>query len=356
VRDVLRTLVDVANEVADAVAHLAEIVVNGAIEVFETIVEVGLRLYEQLTSCPQPPPRAHSKGSGNVAVAVGGLMSSRERQAPDEHGDRYDESFQTRWRMLGYTRDEIEHFSYRAGSSTYAAEDTTSDLHEQARSLGRQIKAAAEAHPGESIDLIGHSQGGVVIDLFLTEVYAGHEAEYPPIENVVTFASPHEGTPIADLVETVDDHLALGVLARTIDQKEVVGSDAVEQMTSDSSTIDGIQGHDDITGGVRFLSIAGAEDPAVPSNRSDVPGGTKVVVPVGIPLLPDDHQAVLRDDDAISAAQAHLEGRAPAGSCGILTDLGGVAYSELVEEAQQRIEYVPGDAGPVDELLRELVS
>lgn len=341
-RDVLQTLRDVANKVERAVEELATKIANGAIAVFNAVVEAGLKLYEQLTSCPQPPPRAHSKGSGNVAVAVGGLGSWRRRQQPDAHGDAYDEKFQTRWRMLGYDRDEVEYFSYRPGSRTYGPKDTLSDLHAQARSLGRQIQEQARAHPGTAIDLVGHSQGGLVIDLFLTDVYGGHEDEYPPIDNVVTFGSPHEGTPIADLGQQISDHMFAGPIVRLLDPTDIIGAESVEQMTSDSETIKKLWDAGEAPEDIRFISIIGSEDPIVPSNRADVPGATKVVVPAGAPLWPDDHSAVLRDDDAISAAQAHLSGRAPADSCGLFTDVGGWLYTELVDKVNERISLTPG--------------
>jgi hypothetical protein len=341
VRDVLRTLRDVAEKVAGAVEELAVKIANGAVEVFNAVVEAGLELYENLTSCPQPPPAARIEGSGNLAIAVGGLGSSRRRRSGTAR-DPYDESFQTRWRMLGYARDEVEHFSYRPGSATYDAKDTFGDLHAQARSLGRQLKQAAREHPGMAIDLVGHSQGGVVIDLFITEVYRGHESEYPPIENVLTFASPHEGTPLADLHQEADRNLFFGPIARALDQSDYFGATSINQMAEDSDTIEGLWGNGGVPPEIRFLSIIGAEDPIVPSSSADVPGATKVVVPAGDTLVPDDHSAVLRDDDAMSAAQAHLSGRSPADTCGAFTDLGGLLYTELVHKVTEKAAELPG--------------
>ena len=354
VRDVLRTLRDVANDVAGAVEALAAKIANGAVAVFNAVVEAGLELYEQLTSCPQPPPKAHSLGSGNQAIAVGGLGSWRRRQPTDRHGDAYDEKFQTRWRMLGYQRDEVAHFSYRPGSATYGPKDTITDLHAQARSLGRQVQEADRAHPGLAVDLVGHSQGGLVIDLFLTEVYAGHEHEYPPIENVVTFGSPHEGTPIADLAEAVDEHLFAGIAARALDPTDYIGAESVEQMSTGSSTIEELWDAGGVPPEVRFLSIVGSEDPIVPSSSASVPGGTKIVVPAGDTLWPDDHSAVLRDDDAISAAQAHLSGRAPADSCGLFTDVGGWLYTQLVDKVTAKVSETPGGTSYVPNLEKYL--
>ncbi|MCJ7436750.1 MAG: hypothetical protein MUP97_03180, partial [Acidimicrobiia bacterium] len=59
----------------------------------------------------------------------------------------------------------------------------------------------------------------------------------------------------------------------------------------------------------------------------DVPGATKIVVPVGSAFSPlDDHSGILRDSDALSAAQAQLSGGAPVASCGPLTDVVGTSY------------------------------
>ena len=332
VRDVLRTLRDVANDVAGAVERLATQIANGAVALFNAVVEAGLELYEQLTSCPQPPPVANPKGSGNAVLAVGGLGSSRRRRSGRGAGvgDGYTRSFDFDWRALGYDRRDVAFFSYAADSPGYAARDTWGDLHAKARLLGRQLQGQALAQPGRPIDLVAHSQGGLVIDLFLTEVYRGHEREYPPIENVLTFASPHEGTPVADLSVAVNDNFFIGPIARLAAPDEPVDALSVRQMASGSGDMFWLWRDRAVPRPVRFLSIVGSEDPAVPSTSADARGGTTIVVPVGDALVPDDHSAVLHDDDAISAAQAHLSGRAPADSCGPFTNVGGFLYSQAV--------------------------
>jgi len=334
VLEVQRTIEAIANGVVSAVKTLARLVAEGAAAIYQAVVEVGLYLLEHLTSCPQPPAAAHPKGSGNDVIAVGGLSSSRRATANDE----LTKSFTFPVRRLGYAPDDVIYHSYRADSPTYAAEDTYGDLHAQARALSREIKEWARAHPGEKLDLVGHSQGGVIIDLFLTEVYRGHESEYPPIENVVTFASPHEGTPLADLEVTVQKRqktlsAALDVLGADLP----LGARSISQLGENSPTIKNLWRNGGVPRGIRYLSIAGAADPVVPSDHSDVPGGTKIVVTAGNPLPFDDHSAVLRDDDAISAAQAHLEGGHPANSCGLLVDAGAKLYSALVRRATSKL-------------------
>ena len=68
----------------------------------------------------------------------------------------------------------------------------------------------------------------------------------------------------------------------------------------------------------------------VPSTSGDLPGAQKIVVPVGNLSPLDDHKGILSDDDALSAAQAHLSGGHPVYDCGLLTDVGGGLFSAAV--------------------------
>ncbi|MSO78977.1 MAG: hypothetical protein EXQ79_05165 [Acidimicrobiia bacterium] len=334
VRDVLRTLRDVAEGVADAVAKLAEQIANGAADLFNEVVEAGVEILEWLTSCPQPPALAHPRGSGNAVLAVGGLGSSSWRKP----GGGSTPSFGFQSAALGYDADDVGYFSYAPDSPAYTPEDTYGDLHAKARMLGEQIKDFARVHPGRNIDLVAHSQGGVVIDLFLLEVLPGHEKEYPKIENVVTFASPHQGTPLATFDRAIDKNMWFGPIARELMDDDLLTAVSVAQLAEKSDTIEGLWADDaKVPSSVRYLSIVGAEDAVVPSSSADVPGGTKVIVPVGTVLLPDDHRNVLSDDDAISAAQAHLGGGFPADACGVLEDVGGATYSDLVRFVTNKV-------------------
>lgn len=351
VRGVLRTLEDVANQVAGAVQAFAREVASGAVVVFDAVVEAGKYLIEHLTACPQPAPVAHPKGSGNLVMAVGGLGSSRQaRPSGRSATDRLEPSFHFESKALGYAPDAVAYFSYAPDSPTYAREDTYKDLHAKARLLGAQIKAFAATHPGRKVDLVGHSQGGVVIDLFLMEVYRGHESEFPQIANVVTFASPHEGTPLADLEKAVNEHVIAGPAADAVGGGLPLGAESIRQLAEGSRTIRDLWDDREIPTDIRFLSIVGSEDPVVPSTSGDVPGGEKLVVPVGDTLVPDDHSAILGDDDAISAAQAQLAGGHPADSCGLLVDVGAHLYTTLIRTGTAAIAHSPGTAAPIEPL------
>lgn len=293
------------------------------VDVAAAIVDIGADIAEHLFACPQPPAQQHPPESNHLVVAVGGRDSSR-RQRKDGSVTR---SFDFESRKLGYRGANVAYFSYDRDGPTYEAADTHGDLHEQARQLGRQIQEQAAAHPNQPMDLVGHSQGGVVIALFLQEVHRGHEDEYPPIKNVVTFASPLQGTPAANLGVTADGSglkaLVPGGLAHFH-----LRTEAMRQLCEGSPTVDRLWKRN-VPEDIRFLSIAGMEDLWVPSPSTVAPGGTSIVVQAGDAFVPDDHGAILNDDDAISAAQTHLRGDTPAG-CGPFAGAWGHGWGVVV--------------------------
>jgi hypothetical protein len=322
-------------DLARAAAAVAGDAAEAVTAVVDTVVRYARRVYEDLTSCPQPRPLAHPKGSGNLVMAVAGLGSSRRLRRDGSMSS----SFHFDAAVLGYRDGDVSFFSYRAGSITYSAPDTIGDLHAQARALGTQLQELRRAHPGRRVDLVAHSQGGVVVDLFLQEVYLGHETDYPAVANVVTFATPHEGTPLATLQTTVVQHPALARLARAVSH-EPLGAPALAELQDTSPTISELRRRPFPR--VRFLSIAGSEDIAVPSTSADPPIGRKIVVPAGDALVPDDHTAILADADALSAAQAQLAGGHPADTCGLLVDVEGDVVAGAAHAATAAVRTLDG--------------
>lgn len=326
-----RRIIEAGETILDAAAFvtgLASEALGAVVDAFKAIVRAGASFLEWLTSCPQPEARRHGAGSGNLALAVAGLGSSRRRRDDGSMAS----SMHVDHEVLGYRKREVAYFSYDPDAPTYSGRDTYGDLHAQARSLGKQLRALAAEHPGRAVDLLGHSQGGVVIALFLSEYYLGHEDEYPRIPNVVTFASPLEGTPLATLASTVDGSMPGSLATRAAKEAGLdlpLGTIALSQLDERSTTIDGLRGTS-FEDGPRFLSIMGTQDLVVPSTSGDVEGAHKVVVHVGdVPNPLDDHSGILRDDDALSAAQAQLAGGSPAG-CGPLKDASAAVYAEAV--------------------------
>ena len=92
----------------------------------------------------------------------------------------------------------------RADGGAYDADDTYGrPARAPARRLGEQLAAMHARQPGREVDLIAHSQGGVVVDVFLQHVYDAADPTYPPLGTVVTLSSPHEGAPLATVAGDV---------------------------------------------------------------------------------------------------------------------------------------------------------
>ena len=105
-----------------------------------------------------PPPGGG--GSGHTVMAVAGINSSTDPKTGA--------TFALDTDRLGYRPGEVRYFSYAPDGGAYDAAQTTGDLRQAAeRAAGSAARARSGEHPGREVDLIGHSQGGVVIATFL---------------------------------------------------------------------------------------------------------------------------------------------------------------------------------------------
>lgn len=289
--------------------------------------------------CDDNAPQANGAGgSGNVVVAVGGIDSHREQ------GD--DRSFALPLGRLGYGRSERYWFSYRNGSIEYSKKDTYGDLHRKARLLGEQLKRAAREQPGRTFDLMGHSQGGVVVALFLAEEYRGHEDEYPPIENVVTFASPLRGTPLG----TTGEHLGRNPIGRAV-MRGLGTTDlpipdpmatSIRQLAEDSDVIKTITSAG-VPKGIHFTSIAAVEDWEVPVRSTELDGAQSQEIALGARF--DAHGAITQHPRALMAARAAIEHRSlpcTSFSEALKASVGSTLLSQAERYGAQLLPSVPG--------------
>ncbi|MBK1717009.1 hypothetical protein CKO27_04950 [Thiocystis violacea] len=93
---------------------------------------------------------------------------------------------------------------------------STAPLMEQARLLGGMLGAIAQGHPTDSVDLIGHSAGGVVARLALVNYGAGR------VTRLITIAAPHLGTERAtQALEATDDRGLFGGVKRWLVERQV---------------------------------------------------------------------------------------------------------------------------------------
>jgi hypothetical protein len=263
-------------------------------------------------------------------MAVGGI---------DSAGAPEDPTFGLDTRALGYHDDEVTYFSYARGGGAYSAAQTHGDLRRAGLRLAEQLQRMQREHPGREVDLVAHSQGGVVVDVFLQDYYDAGDPEYPPIGTVVTLSSPHEGAPLATAAadwrrSPVGDPLidaALGPLPGA-----PAAAPSVRQLDEHSRFLHELW-NDRLPDHVDFTTIGATDDVLVPATQIDVPDATKVVVDVGGGPL-GDHADIPRDGGALGVVRAALEGRPPP-CVGVAEGLRGVVVPTLIT----RVEHALGD-------------
>jgi Peptidase family M23/Putative serine esterase (DUF676) len=279
---------------------------------------------------PQSPPADGNGGSGHLLMAVAGIDSGTGRRGATTTLDAA---------ALGYDPGEVTYYSYAPDGGPYRKEDTWGDLLAAGRRLGVQLQAIDVEQPGREVDLIAHSQGGVVVDVFLQYVYDAADPRYPPLGTVVTLASPHEGAPLATVVgdvrKTRSGRALLDVGDETLPLPPSSGTSA-RQLAEGSSLMRDLWDHH-LPEHVDFTSIGATHDVVVPATQIDVPGATEVVIDVG---GADEHGAIPTDARALQVVRAALEGRAPP-CVGVVEGLRGAVAPVVITRA----EHTVGTAG-----------
>jgi hypothetical protein len=293
----LRTLGDAA------VAARQALLASPLGQALSDLVEVGRRFWAWTQRvCSKDAPAADGTGGdGHLLMAVGGIDS---RTAADGS------TFALDAKALGYAAGDVTWFSYAPGGGRYDKDATHGDLRKKAALLGAQLQQMAREHPGRPVDLIAHSQGGVVVDWFLVHVYKIDPARYPPLDTVVTLSSPHRGAPLA----TVGRELRKTPLGRSatrladqVPGHPPLGSTAVAQLAEDSSFMKHL-----FDGGlpstIHMTSIGASDDYVVPADHISAPGADEIVVDVA--GLGHDHHDIPKDPEALRAVRAALDHRA----------------------------------------------
>jgi hypothetical protein len=299
------------------------------------LVAMGRRFADTVTAdCSDAPDADGTGGSAHRVMVVAGINSE---------GKAWDRGPTVALDVdaLGYHRDEgeVRYFSYADDGGAYTADDTHRPIDESAALLAQQLRAMQREQPGREVDLIAHSQGGVVVDTFLAHYYRAGDQSFPPLGNVVTLSSPHEGAPLA----TVGRQLRESPIGRAaldgLEQASTLpppSSPAVQDLAEGSPIIreiqaKGVPDHFDVT------TIGATEDLVVPATNISLPGATETVASVN---AINEHSAMVRAPDALRAVRAALEGRPPP-CVGLLTAL----RSAVAPVAISRVEHTIGDVG-----------
>lgn len=234
---------------------------------------------------PPPPPPGR-----RILVLVGGLGSTSEAAAVD----RIDAA------ALGYAAGDVVRFSYAGGRiptghpvapglagipvTTYDPADTQRDLVVSGRALRALLDQIAAAEPGVPVDVVAHSQGGVV-----TRLAVGGAPGDPPgpaptgVATVVTLSSPHEGadvaTSLAALRAVPGGANAVEAARLPLTPELDPGSPSIRELAATSGLQRGLRDRP-LPDGPRVVSIGARGDLVVPAPRTRLAGAERTVVPL----------------------------------------------------------------------------
>lgn len=231
----------------------------------------------------QPPPPAEPR----IALLVAGLGSDSQAATIDQLDTD----------GLGYEVPDVLRFSYAGGrvpdatdglvaiaATAYGAPDTQTDLRASGARLADLVESVTTEAPGVPVDLLAHSQGGVVVRLALLELERRHGVRWlGRLGLVATLGTPHGGADIATGVHaassTETGQALLDVYSYVTDQELDHDSAAVGQLGETSEVMATLADHP-VPDTVRAISIAARGDIIVPVPRSAAPGMAEVVVPI----------------------------------------------------------------------------
>ena len=272
----------------------------------DPIEDRHVRACKKAEDLPEDPPVPND----NVAVAIGGILSATDGSG--SHPDLYRSLPE-----LGYSPARSYYFSYRGAHgpsfhAPYGRSDTFVDIQLAAQRLAATLARIARVHPGAEVDLIAHSQGGIVGRTYLVEQARAWDQAQPRIEHFVTFASPHGGVPAASETDQLrtgplgSRFLASGMdlLADRTDLVPPVWKGSVPQMRTDSELLTTLD-RQDVLFGTRVLTLGIANDLLVPAGRTRIPGKPGLTVPAQGMW---GHSRIVESRRALQIAHAFLAG------------------------------------------------
>ena len=233
-------------------------------------------LWRRPGACTPPEVSPLPRTQRHIAVLVGGLGSSSENAAVDD----VDTS------ALGYAAGDVMRFSYRGGvvaEQPYKPADTGVDMAVPARRLRQLLQRVGEQNPGVPIDILAHSQGGVVARAALAYEFDGLDPELPELGALVTLASPHEGSDMGTVAEQVGGSHS----GRLVEAGIAVGTrggldprwESVQQLAVSSPFMRRLNRRP-LPAGLPVTSIAARGDLVVTAGRTQLDGAQHVTVSV----------------------------------------------------------------------------
>jgi len=230
-----------------------------------------------------PPGRTPAAPAGErIAVLVGGLGSTSDHASIRDLDTA----------ALGYPPDHVAVFSYAGGqtggsrqlagvpSRAYSADEADGDLRASAARFRDLLVEIRLAHPGVAVDVIAHSQGGLVVRDALGRDGDASDPRLPDIDHVITLGTPHHGADLATANRTLGISPVGAGGQMLLDSLGVPAtSPAVAQLAERSGFVAEVERRR-LPPGARVTSIAASGDVVVPALQSALDGATNVVVPL----------------------------------------------------------------------------
>jgi len=244
---------------------------------------------------------------------VAGLGSTSDNGSIDE----------LRTHELGYADERVVRFSYAGGKSPgsgdavdvparpYGSADTQGDIRAAGRRLADLVVDVLAADPEATVDVLAHSQGGVVARVALLDL-AGRGVDLGRLGVVATLGTPHRGADLATAVNGANARLSANLALDGLESQLDTGLDpdalAVAQLAETSGLIGDLRRRG-VPAGVHLVSIAARGDWVVAAPNTAVDGATNVTVPVHGREAHGD----LVGSDAATDELAHALGGEPPG-------------------------------------------
>ena len=281
------------------VAHYL-IELNPTTHALRTVDSFAKWVHDQGT-CTPPATPVPVHQSRRIVVLVSGLGTSSDANT----------AWEVDTEMLGYADADVVRYSYQGGQAPrvdanqsgnlwsvsshplhaiatrpFDSLDSQQSVGTSADHLSALLQSVAAAQPGTPIDVVAHSQGGVVARLAVER--SGAAGRLPSeVDTLVTLSSPQQGAPLATGVVALGESPG-GAAALS----QVRASGAADELDNHLPAISDLAETSPIISelhqrpmpeGVRFVAIGGSGDLVVPGSAAiDQTADASIILPTDI--------------------------------------------------------------------------
>jgi triacylglycerol esterase/lipase EstA (alpha/beta hydrolase family) len=169
----------------------------------------------------------------------------------------------------------------------------TGDIAATARDLARFVDGVRATTGAARVDLVGHSQGGLV-----ARQYVKYLGGATTVDSLISLGTPHYGTAVANIADFFGGGNCLGIVA-------------CQQMAVGSAFVNELNAGDDTIGAVRYTNLYTALDELVRpvANASLRDGATNVLIQSRCPLRVVGHIGLALDGTVYDGIHDALLGR-----------------------------------------------